>query len=144
MIATGCGDRCQADAGITRSRLNDGRAGFELARALCGLNHGQRRAVFGRASRVHALELGQNVRFCAVCLCDAVECDQRRAADEIGDTIKNLCHNGETSFKNSGVQCLVQIFQNVVDVLDADGQAHRTLCDAGGGEFFVVQLSMGG
>src|SRR5690606_16640141 len=43
-----------------------------------------------------------------------------------------------------GFQCLAQVLEDVIDVLDADGQAHQVAGDAGAGQFLVIELTVGG
>src|SRR5690606_87939 len=45
---------------------------------------------------------------------------------------------------SGGLQCLAQVLEDVIDVLDADGQAHQVAGDAGAGQFLVVELTVGG
>jgi len=56
--------------------------------------------------------------------------------------------NSESCKKDSALACglqrLVYVSQNIVDMLDADGQPDHLLADACGGQFLRIQLTVGG
>ena len=76
------GGHGQRDAGVARSRLDQGVAGADVATLLGAADHAHRGAVLDRAGRVVALELAQNdiAARRAVLAWQALQAHQRRTA----------------------------------------------------------------
>ncbi|MNZ41680.1 hypothetical protein D3C78_592350 [compost metagenome] len=73
----------QGDSGVARRRFDQGVAGLDLAAQFGVADHRQRRPVFDRTRRVIAFKLEQES--VAGLTAHALQADQRRVADAIGD-----------------------------------------------------------
>ncbi len=89
----GCRDR-EADAGVAGGRLDDRSARLQLPVALGGLDHREADPVLHRAAGVEELELREDPR--AARRRQAVEPDDRRAADEVEDRRVVAGHPGRS------------------------------------------------
>ena len=84
-------DEGERDAGIARGRLDQrGDAGVDAAGFLQRVDHGDADAVLDAGDRVEEFELGDEMRRHVLHRRDAVEPDQRRVADRVGDRIVDL------------------------------------------------------
>ena len=94
LVAFGGTDHGDGGGCVTGGCLNDCAACVQLLSVprvapLCGLDHGQRHAVFVAAAGIQVLQLNEYV--CAGILADAVELKKRRVSDCFGDTV-NVLH----------------------------------------------------
>ena len=77
------GDHCQADALVAAGRLDDRRAGAQLAGRLRVLDHGQGDAVLHAARKVVVFQLREDRGMQAVLFFDVRQLQQRRSADQL-------------------------------------------------------------
>jgi hypothetical protein len=85
LVALGCGDESQGNAGVAGGGLDDDRVLVDLAGFFARLDHGQADAVFHAAEGIEEFALEQDGR--AGALRDAVQLDERRAADGLENAI---------------------------------------------------------
>src|SRR5690606_27993234 len=78
-IALGAADQRQAEAGVSRGRLDDGSAGAQTAVALGGIDHGKADAILYRAAGVLRFQLEKEGARAGV---QAADAHQRRIADQ--------------------------------------------------------------
>jgi len=85
-VAARRGDESERDAGVAGSRFDDHAASrSDAPLRLERVDHRYADAVLDAGDRVEELELGQQVGAHAAFACDAVDPDQRRLADGLGD-----------------------------------------------------------
>ena len=90
LVAAGGTHHGQGDAGVAGGSFDDGSAGLERAGLLRGVNNGDADTVLDAVGRVVELELDGHLGVQA--LGQAVEPDQRSAADKLGDVVVDPCH----------------------------------------------------
>src|SRR5690606_7126056 len=81
------GDEGQRNAGIARSRLDDGSARLQRAVLFERVDHGDADTVLDAGDGIEEFELGEKVRLDPALLADAVETHERRVADRLRDRI---------------------------------------------------------
>jgi hypothetical protein len=88
-VALGGGHRREGDAGVAARRLDDDRAGLELAGALSVLDHGQSDSILHAREGIEGFELAQegDARLRPQC----PKLHEGRVADEVGDPFR-VCH----------------------------------------------------
>ncbi len=90
LVALGCGDERQGDAGIARGRFDDRTARLQQPPGFEGFDHRYADAVLDRSHRVEEFELGQHRCLGAIDLRQTRQTDQGRVAHRIEDRIENL------------------------------------------------------
>ena len=100
-VATRLGDQRQADTGVAGGRFDDRAAGLQLAAGLRGVDHLRRDAVFGAATRVEVLDLGDDLA--RALGHDRVQLNQRGIADELTD-VPGDPHASIVSGRTNGYQ----------------------------------------
>ena len=92
-VAARGGDACQADAGIAGGRLNDDRAGLELARRLGIVDHSLGDAILDGTGGVEVFQLGKDLCLQVFGLFDMGKLQQRGVADQLVCGCINVAHD---------------------------------------------------
>ena len=92
-VAARGGDACQTDAGVAGGRLNNDRAGLELARCLGVVDHGLGDAVLDGTGGVEVFQLGKDFCLQVFGLFDMGQFQQRGVADQLVCGCINVAHD---------------------------------------------------
>ncbi len=103
LVAAGRRHEGQRNAGVAGRRFDqNAMPGRNLALRLERIDHRHADAILDAADRIEELELGEQARFDAFFLGDAIDADERRIADRIRDRCKDFA----AAWGARGVSCL--------------------------------------